>query len=56
MHTTGMPMYMALQLISSYIYESKGIMIGIHPPRTPREIELFEQMITYPLAHFNIQL
>jgi hypothetical protein len=52
----GIPMEMAIQLLSRYIYDHKGVIIRPIPPSTPREIELFEQMISYPLAHYNINI
>jgi hypothetical protein len=56
MNITGIPMEMALQLISRYIYDHKGVIVRVKPPTTPREIELFEQMIAYPLTHYNIHI
>jgi hypothetical protein len=52
----GMPIDVALQLMSRYIYEKKGVMVRPKPPQTPREIELFEQMIGYVFVHYNIEL
>jgi hypothetical protein len=53
---SGIPMDMALQMMSQYIYEKKGVMVRIKPPTTPREIELLEQMIGVVLAHFSINI
>jgi hypothetical protein len=52
----GMPIDVALQLMSRYIYEKKGVLVRPNSPQTPKEIELFEQMISYVLAHYNIEL
>jgi hypothetical protein len=52
----GMPIDFALNLMTRYIYEKKGIVVRPLPPQTPREIELFEQMIGYVFAHYNIEL
>jgi hypothetical protein len=56
MHLSGIPMEMALQLMSRYIYEKKGVVIHPQPPQTTKEIELFEQMISYVFEYYNIQL
>jgi hypothetical protein len=52
----GMPMDFALSLMARYIYEKKGVAVKPLPPQTPREIELFEQMISYVFAHYNVEL
>lgn len=52
----GMPIDFALQLMSRYIFELKGVRVAIKHPQTPREIELFEQMISYVFEHYNVQL
>lgn len=49
-------MDMALQMMSQYIYEKKGVMVRIKTPTTPREIELFEQMIGVVLNHFGMNI
>jgi hypothetical protein len=56
MQISGIPIEMALQLMSRYIYEQKGTIIKINAPVTPREIELFEQMIGTVLDYYNIPL
>lgn len=53
---SGIPMEMALQLMSRYIYDQKGVIVRIKPPITPREIELFEQMIGTVLSFYNINI
>lgn len=53
---SGIPMDMALQMMSQYIYEKKGVMTRIKPPVTPREIELFEQMIGVVFNHFGMNI
>lgn len=53
---SGIPMEMALQLMSRYIYDQKGVIVRIKPPTTPREIELFEQMIGTVLSFYNINI
>jgi hypothetical protein len=52
----GMPIDCALQMMSRYIFELKGVRVAIKPPQTPKEIELFEQMISYVFAHYGVQL
>lgn len=52
----GMPMDFALQLMSRYIFELKGVRVAIKPPQTPKEIELFEQMIGYVFVHYGVEL
>ena len=56
MQITGIPMEMALQLMSRYIFERKGIMVRINAPRTEKEIELFESMIGIVLDHYGINI
>jgi hypothetical protein len=53
---SGIPMEMALQLMSRYIYEKKGVIIHPKAPITPREIELFEQMIGPVLDYYKINI
>ena len=53
---SGIPMDMALQMMSQYIYEKKGVMVRIKHPVTPREIELFEQMIGVVFNHFGMNI
>lgn len=53
---SGLPMDMALQMMSQYIHEKKGVIVRIKPPITPREVELFEQMIGSVLNHFGMNL
>lgn len=53
---SGIPMEMALQMMSQYIFEKKGVMVRIKPPQTPREIELFEQMIGVVLDRFGMNI
>lgn len=54
--TFGIPMAMALQLMSRYIYEHKGVLVKPNPPTTPHEIECFEKMIGYVLSYYNIEI
>jgi hypothetical protein len=56
MNTVGVPMEMALQLLSRYIYDHKGIAIQVNPPKTAREVEIFEQIIGPVLERYGIQL
>jgi antitoxin component of RelBE/YafQ-DinJ toxin-antitoxin module len=51
----GMPIDLALQLLSQYIYERKSVPIKIIPPRTPKEIKLFELMFGVVCRYYNIQ-
>lgn len=53
---SGIPMEMAIQMMSQYIYEKKGVMVRIKSPVTPKEIELFEQMIGVVLDHFGMNI
>jgi len=53
---SGIPMDMALQMMSQYIYEKKGVMVRIKHPVTPKEIELFEQMIGYVFNHYGMNI
>lgn len=53
---SGIPMEMALQLMSRYIYDLKGVIVHPKPPTTPRQVELFEQMIGYVLDHYKINI
>ena len=49
-------MDMALQMMSQYIYEKKGVMVRIKHPVTHKEIELFEQMIGYVFNHYGMNI
>lgn len=40
----------ALLLLEQYIYLQKGIKIKALPPKTDREIELFEKMINHVMT------
>jgi hypothetical protein len=53
---SGIPIEMALQLLSRYIYEKKGVIIRPSHPKTEKEIELFEQMINPVLEYYNINI
>lgn len=53
--TKSIPMDMALQMMSSYIFELKRVVVTPKPPQTKEEIELFEKMISYVFEHFNIR-
>ena len=53
--TRSIPMDMALQMMSSYIFELKRVVVAPKPPQTKEEIELFEKMISYVFEHFNIR-
>ena len=52
----GIPMEMALQILSRYIFDLKGVVVRPNPPKTEREVELFEIMISYALAHYRIDI
>ena len=52
----GMPIDFALQLMSRYIFELKGVRVAIKLPQSAKEIELFEQMISYVFEYYNVQL
>jgi hypothetical protein len=52
----GIPMAMALHLMSKYIRELKGVSIHPKAPQTPEEIELFEKMIGYVFNYYNVTL
>jgi hypothetical protein len=56
MQITGIPMEMALQLMSRYIFERKGVMVRVNAPKTEKEIELFEQTIGYVLDYYGINI
>lgn len=53
--TRSIPMDVALQMMSSYIYELKRVIVTPNPPKTKEEIELFEKMIGYVFEHYNIR-
>jgi hypothetical protein len=42
--------------MSRYIYEKKGVIIHPKAPITPKEIELFEQMIGPVLDYYKINI
>jgi hypothetical protein len=52
----GIPMAMALHLMSRYIRELKGVSVHPKAPQTPEEIELFEKMIGYVFNYYNVEL
>jgi hypothetical protein len=51
----GMPIDFALNLLARYIYERKGVLVNPIPPKTQREVELFEKMITTVFAYYNVK-
>lgn len=51
----GMPIDFALNLMQRYIYEQKGVIVNIQPPSSEKQIELFEKMISFVFAHYNVQ-
>lgn len=53
--TRSIPMDVALQMMSSYIYELKRVIVTPKAPVTKEEIELFENMISYVFEHYNIR-
>lgn len=53
--TRSIPMDIALQMMSSYIYELKGAVVTPSSPKTKEEIELFEKMISYVFEYYNIR-
>jgi len=48
------PIDIARQIVSKYIYEKKGVKVVIPNPRTVRDYELFERMCTYAFNYYGV--
>lgn len=53
---SGIPMSMALHLMSKYIRELRGVSVHPKPPQTLEEVELFEKMIGFVFNYYNVNI